>query len=597
MRFSLIIKTLGLCSATCLLAACGGGSTSSSSGTTTEPPTPVANFDATLQQTQTTLFQNLGLGAALGPHMDDQNNYNSNTLNALYHSFVGNDITQLSSYGFTMVRLYDDSAYTYISAINSLPAGMKLVYQYSLCQSDPSTGACYNVAGSTISQIETQETAKLNAVVNAVGVAQFESSVALVIVGNEDLVVSKATPGLYNNQAIISAMNSVESQLQTLGVNNMPLSSSSVVFNPAYVSASQMSALMSIWTNPSYTGPLVFDLYPYQFGVGGVNATGAVNESSNVDSLSGMINGISSLANCQGNTNLSAGTCTTYINNLDSKGIVIGETGWANSGTPNASDNYDSTVPGSIAGAAHYMNSAVAYAALNNIPTLLFEAYDQMNKAPTATDPENHYGIMSWNNIPWYSINQATINIPSGDTTYQFIPENVLQISPNFQDPNNQANGGLVNSFSSFSINGGTTQSFNPYNLPSSSSPSAYPALAVVLKSGANTFSFTRNCNPLNSGLVSQCYVTITPSTSPTVWSTYLDLTTAATYPVNAYVKCGYNDPATTPSAPGVQGSGFDDSNGLSYSNAASTQTGIVNNITIGSAAPWAGPGGACVAP
>ncbi len=597
MKLSVITKTVVVIFVTYLLSACNGGSTSSS-GTIAEPSTPVADFDATLQQTQVELFNKFGIGAALGPHMDDQNNYTGNTLNALYNSFVGNDITQLNSYGFNMVRLYGDSAYTYISAINSLPAGMKLVYQYSLCQSDPISGACYNIPGSTISQIEAQETAKLNAVVNAVGAAKFASSIGLVIVGNEDFVVSQSTPGLYNNQAIINAMNSVESQLQGLGINNMPLSSSSVVFNPAYVSQSQMNALMSIWTNSAYTGPLVFDLYPYQFGVGGVNATGAVNESSNVDSLSGMINGISSLANCQSNTNLTAGVCTTYINNLDAKGILIGETGWANSGTPTASDNYDNSVPGSIQGAQHYMNSVVAYAALNNIPTLLFEAYDQMNKATIATDPENHYGIMSWNNIPWYSINQANIKINAGDTNYQFIPENVLQISPNFQDPNNQANGGLVNSLSSFSINGGAAQSFNPYNLPISSAPGAYPALAVVLKSGVNTFSFTRNCNPPNSGLVSQCYVTITTATSPTTWSTYLDMTANPNFPVKAYVNCGYNDPSSSPSAPGVQGSGFDAYNGLTYSNAAQgTQNGIVNNVTIGSASAWAGPNGACISP
>lgn len=597
MKLSVITKTVVVIFVTYLLSACNGGSTSSS-GTIAEPSTPVADFDATLQQTQVELFNKFGIGAALGPHMDDQNNYTGNTLNALYNSFVGDDITQLNSYGFNMVRLYGDSAYTYISAINSLPAGMKLVYQYSLCQSDPITGACYNISGSTISQIEAQETAKLNAVVNAVGAAKFASSIGLVIVGNEDFVVSQSTPGLYNNQAIINAMNSVESQLQGLGINNMPLSSSSVVFNPAYVSQSQMNALMSIWTNSAYTGPLVFDLYPYQFGVGGVNATGAVNESSNVDSLSGMINGISSLANCQSNTNLTAGVCTTYINNLDAKGILIGETGWANSGTPTASDNYDNSVPGSIQGAQHYMNSVVAYAALNNIPTLLFEAYDQMNKATIATDPENHYGIMSWNNIPWYSINQANIKINAGDTNYQFIPENVLQISPNFQDPNNQANGGLVNSLSSFSINGGAAQSFNPYNLPIISAPGAYPALAVVLKSGVNTFSFTRNCNPPNSGLVSQCYVTITTATSPTTWSTYLDMTANPNFPVKAYVNCGYNDPSSSPSAPGVQGSGFDAYNGLTYSNAAQgTQNGIVNNVTIGSASAWAGPNGACISP
>lgn len=519
------------------LTSCGGGTSSNDTINNSG-----SSFNSTLSQTQQRLFSQFGIGAAIGPHMDNQTNYNSNTLNAVYYSFVNLDIAQLNSYGFKLVRLYNDSTNTYVSAINSLPAGMKLVYQYTLCQSDPQTGACYDVPGTNISQIEAAQTAQLQAVVQAVGASTFASKVALIIVGNEDFVASQSNPNSFNQAAIINAMNSVTSQAATLGISSIPLSSSFVVFNPAYVTSAQMDALTAIWSNANYTGPLIFDLYPYQFGVGGENAVGAVN-SNNVNSLSGMINGITSLSNCLTNSNLDTSTCVNYINNIvDIKGIMIGETGWPNAGTPKAGE-YDqpTTISGSIAGATQYTNDALTYVSNKNIPTLMFEAYDQMNKDESVpTDPENSYGIMSWNSIPWYSVNAGGITITASSTTYQFNAQNVLIINPN------QVVGW-------YTLNG-VQQNFIP---------TSTTAIGLMLNTGINTFNFSRQCN----GLTTSQLCSLTVNTTPTPFS-FLN---QSPLPAGSYIGCG-------------QGASFDAYNGISYGTALGPQTATISSVLLGAA-------------
>ena len=68
------------------------------------PQNPSSPFDSTLQQTQCNLYNVLGIGANLGPHLDNDTTYDTNTLNAVYDSFINNDLILRAKLSFIYIR-------------------------------------------------------------------------------------------------------------------------------------------------------------------------------------------------------------------------------------------------------------------------------------------------------------------------------------------------------------------------------------------------------------------------------------------------------------------------------------------------------------
>lgn len=395
---------------------------------------------------QKQLFQTFGVGTNLNSH------YQNNSLNAIYYAFLQNDIQQLGSSGFKTVRFYNLDTNTYIRAIQAVAAynqanpsaPVQLIYQYSLCKSDAAkqisgSNVCLDVKGgqTTIAMIEQGETAKLKAVIAAVTPAVFQQVVPLVIVGNEDLVIGSDKKS-YNDADITNALTSVQGILQSNGVNNMPLSSDLVVFNIHYATIPTATAFTNVISHPAHTGPVLMNIYPYQLNAGNADGTNAVCPNGGKDNptCTSQVNALYSLVTAAMTPTASTPAMQPYAtllaNAVQQKGFMIGETGWPNAGTPYPGE-YMTMRSGSVTATQNYMNDVIKFANNYNIPVLLFEAYDEPMKAGP-TDPESHYGMMSWNNNSWITVSENGITLSSTATDannpYYFDPTLFAIIAP-----------------------------------------------------------------------------------------------------------------------------------------------------------------------
>lgn len=88
---------------------------------------------------------------------------------------------------------------------------------------------------------------------------------------------------------------------------------------------------------------------------------------------------------------------------LSSLQIYVGETGWATEGVNQA----NALGTPNLANAEKYYNDYVAWARANNVPTFLFEAFDEPWKANPSTDPtsvESHFGLRSVDGTPKFNL-------------------------------------------------------------------------------------------------------------------------------------------------------------------------------------------------
>ncbi|MCX7125807.1 MAG: glycosyl hydrolase family 17 protein [Gammaproteobacteria bacterium] len=360
-------------------------------------------------------------------------------------------------------------AQTYINAINAVNSynianpntPIHLVYQVSLCKSDATnqqgdgSNTCIDVEKSSsgwtsVNQIISGEISKLNTVITTVTPQVFSNAVSLIIVSNEDLIVSHGfdysqgkfpiaycnpsnsnqpcsskagyqAAEKFNDADITNELQQVQTILSGLNLPTIPpLSADLVVFNPTYADAATTTAFINVITNNNHTGPILMNIYPYQFNVG-TDGQGAVNNLSQTNSLASLVNAMLNTSN------------PTIQGAIQSKGIMLGETGWPNNGTP-TSGEYMTMNPGSVSATQNYINDVVAYANKNNIPILLFEAFDEPKKAGPS-DPESHYGIYTWDNDPWINLNANGINIsyagkPGGVSPTHFDPKQFSIIAP-----------------------------------------------------------------------------------------------------------------------------------------------------------------------
>ncbi len=452
-----------------------------SGGTPTPTPKPG-------KTTQEQLFGKFGMGVDMGPH------YKNQIYNSVYYAFVADDIKQLAQAGFKTFRFYDAYYLTYVNAIKAVAKynaahpnnKLNIIYQFSLCKSDPyhqtqGSNTCVDIAKTkpyedkkthkivpphwtSVGQIFSAQKAKLQKVIQAVGQQTFASVVPMIIVGNEDMIISHGfnysgndpvaykkgnsgyQSGKYNDSDITISLSRVKALLNTSlnnwsnitfqgiqnpsSVNNdswgnkIKLSSDLVVLDPKYAPKTFLSAFLNIVGNANHTGPLLLNMYPYQLDVPVSQAV----FSADTNSLKTLVN------------NLMHGPNDGIDAIVQSKGFMIGETGWPNAGTPGPTQycltkTQCTTTTGTPASTQQYFSDVIDFANKNNVPVLAFEAYDQLYKSARANDPENHYGLFKSDNDAWITVNQNGININAANSGSQknpfyFDPSKVILVYP-----------------------------------------------------------------------------------------------------------------------------------------------------------------------
>jgi hypothetical protein len=280
--------------------------------------------------------------------------------NAVSNTYI--EMSQLKAAGFTAIRSYQTSAYSWIDIINQANSlGLNVIYEASI----PYNGSSTDISNAVI---------VLNNVINAVGTTVFQNTVTLVLAGHEN----------YSNTDIsylVNAVSQLQSALQTSSIT-VPVGSALVsgdIVTPG--SVADMTALINSY---SASAPLGFDPYPFQWGV--TPPASAVSDIT--------------LTNSIGWDYAQVQAQKFYIS---PRPILMAETGWATSGTGQIPNYYcytQNNCAPSVANAASYLTALYAYVQTpsNNSGALVFEAYNEPAKdSANPTDAENHYGMFDEN--------------------------------------------------------------------------------------------------------------------------------------------------------------------------------------------------------
>lgn len=382
--------------------------------------TPV-DCGATVPSLRTSYFTKIGIGADYGPHYPcydimggaiDQCLNNDGTpksgvqtdaKNNEIQSSVPLDLTQLQLAGFKSVRAYGDPAKVWIAMINAAnDVNLNVVYQVSTCKSDAavSNHPCVNVPGQNFQNVLAFSLAQLRQVITQVTPAVFQKVVKLIIVGNEDLVISPTDHQTYNTLDLIAAIQATKLVLVSnnvkvtsgLGGTGVDLSSATVI--------GQMTTPPGILLATAYTpgAPVIENVYGAQFSF-------VMTPADAVTFLKNEVNKMQ--AQYQYNP------------------AMLGETGWWTQGQDAGYDA--STRVGTLADAKAYYQGLYPYLTSCSVPTLIFEAFDQPQKGPSdATKPnppgaleaEQYYGVMS----PFNTAKDRAL-LPSPAPSYQDHPE------------------------------------------------------------------------------------------------------------------------------------------------------------------------------
>ncbi len=301
-------------------------------------------------------------------------------------SNIGAELSQLKAAGFSTVRAYATTAYTWIDIINRAAAlNMNVVYEVTI----PQGGSCNPLLQPSNSSTTTgQGIQVLNSVISQVSPAKFKQTVTLVFAGHEN----------YDGTALGAtylecAITQIQKDLKNLGVNSGTSSDIPVttafraddVVNPV----PSQSIVQGILTTGFPAAPISFDTYPVQWGVPYANA---VTDVSTTNSVAWDYSQIA-------NQNY---TPTPPFS-------LIAETGWVTNAAatnPPPPDQYacgtGSYPPcdfGLTPQATTYLQAIYTFinTPSNKSSALVFEAYDEPAKALPTTSAENYYGVFDSN--------------------------------------------------------------------------------------------------------------------------------------------------------------------------------------------------------
>ncbi|KTD34721.1 thaumatin domain-containing protein [Legionella moravica] len=330
------------------------------------------------------------------------------TLNNPAATNVYAELQQLQNAGFTTVRSYQTEPYSWIDIIKQAHAlGMQVIYEAVIPQlpSDTNYPGCPVGVGALNYIPCAQQT--LQAVVNEVTPAVFESTVSLVFAGHENYCEAGNTIAPCNNPVVsnIGYLTSAVMDLQTtiagLGLST-PVSSALISGNLVTPSSAISADMQTLITQYSANAPLGFDPYPFQWGVSPANAgvwTPPLSTTSQpTNSLAWDYIQVVGSANPPA---LPAAPGQPFY--TPGRVLLMAETGWATAGTTNG---YACNSPGpcapSVANATTYFQTLYQMNTSNFVNTsgysngvLAFEAYDEPAKpGPTA---EQNYGLFDSN--------------------------------------------------------------------------------------------------------------------------------------------------------------------------------------------------------
>ena len=338
----------------------------------------------TVPQVRKTYFSKIGIGADYGPHypcytngvvadcwdyLGNKTSAQQDAKNFEFQASVRLDMSQLALAGFNTVRSYGDAAKVWIAMINRIDEinktatnKLSVVYQVSTCKSDAvngPNGVCINAPPLHFQDVVNFSQIQLKQVIQQVTAAKFQRVVKLIIVGNEDLVISPEN-GTYNTQDLINAINQTTAELTTDGITVSNGSNGGVDLSSATV-IGQMSTAPGKALAAAYPpgSPVIENIYPQQFA--GVNTPAAA------------------FANLR--------TAVVKMqSNYPNRSAMLGETGWWTAGQDAGYQN--ATLVGTLPDAVNYYKLVYPYVRTCSVPTLIFEFLDQPTKAPTDGAPK-----------------------------------------------------------------------------------------------------------------------------------------------------------------------------------------------------------------
>ena len=342
----------------------------------------------------------------------DANTLNFHDVFYVGHNLSGKAVTniyaelaQLKQAGFTTVRSYQTTVYSWVDIINQAHAlGMKVVYEAVIPQQPADSIYPGCPVGGAQNYIPCAQ-ATLNSVINIVTPAVFDSTVILVFAGHENYCnAGNSIPPCNGTSNVTYLMNAVTSLQATLSDASLttPVSSALISGNlvtPDGAISVDMQQLISTY---SADAPLAFDPYPFQWGVSPANEAVWTPPLATTPQLT------NSLAwdylQVVGSVNPPA-TPNTPAQPFYPAGRVLmaAETGWATTGS---TAEYACNSPGpcapSVANAVAYYQTLYQQNTSNFVTTsgysigvLAFEAYDEPSKGVSSA--EGHYGLFDSN--------------------------------------------------------------------------------------------------------------------------------------------------------------------------------------------------------
>ena len=323
------------------------------------------------------------------------------------------ELAQLKAAGFTTVRSYQTTDYSWVDIINQAHRlGMKVIYEADIPQQpsdSPYVGGCPTPPANQ-DYIPCAQTV-LNTVINTVTPQVFQDTVVLVFAGHENYcnpgnVVAPCT-GSSNVGYLTSAVSALQSTLSGAGLTT-PVSSALISPDFTTSDGAIIADMQTLVASYSPDAPLAFDPYPFQWGVTPASAVW-------LQPLSAVLQLTNSLAwdylTVVGTTTppaMPSGLMPQAFYTPAGRALLSAETGWATQGSTAA---YACNSPGpcepSVANAVTYyqalyqQTNAYNFVGTSGYPigVLAFEAYDEPSKAtidPTTT-AEGYYGIFDSN--------------------------------------------------------------------------------------------------------------------------------------------------------------------------------------------------------
>jgi hypothetical protein len=329
--------------------------------------------------TQADYFSKLGLGGNYGPHYNAFDSYGiytnyADAKNSEMETSVPLDFQQIKDAGFQTVRAYGDSAKVWIAMINEANAlNLNVVYTVALCGSDidrPDRCCLKGLACTAEKFYELLDFAKIQLaqVIDEVGVQKFQSTVKLILVGNEALVANAA--GHENDADLVNAIIAIKALLTAKGITLGDGNGNGVDISTC-VQVGQMSLPAGHTLALEFTpgAPVVENIYPFQFG----------DLPTDLSRIQGRFSALRAA--------------------YPSHPFMLGETGWPTQGT--YTDGAGHTFTGTLADAQQYYRVLYPYLRSAQIPALIFEVYDQPSKVTSDSamgNSEQNYGVFHIDN-------------------------------------------------------------------------------------------------------------------------------------------------------------------------------------------------------